>query len=143
LLHQPSLRTTAQVLAREYVPPVPGKPLCYILDWNEKACYLGMTLEKCTEHALVQKEVYKDKSTCCNAMHNTGLWELLSSKSQGICAVPEGQDHCFIPEKSQRTCFKFPIDNTTGKGCVGAGLEVGRAVHGVAWCCMVLHGDAW
>eukprot|EP00955_Chlamydomonas_euryale_P087768 364323-Chlamydomonas_euryale.AAC.17 len=126
---------TKQVLAREFVPPKDGEPVCYYLDWNDKACYIGMSIDECTTVALVQKEVYRDRSSCCNAMHNTGIWEALSSKAQGICAVAEGQDHCFIPHKSDRTCHRWDINATTGRGCTGAGLSV---YSGYEECCNYL-----
>ncbi len=113
-----------QVLARPYVPPPPNKPVCYYISWPDKTCLIGTTVDMCTAKALTQKEVFTTRDACCNTMTNTGLWDALPSKAQGICAVPEGQFTCYEPDNSLRTCHEYQMDNVTGKGCTGAGLSV-------------------
>ncbi|KAG1672206.1 hypothetical protein FOA52_002907 [Chlamydomonas sp. UWO 241] len=114
---------TKQVMAHPFAAPPPDTPVCYYLDWTEKTCYFYMTVAECTVLANKQKEVYKTRDACCNAMQNTGMWDGLTSKAQGICAVPMNQTNCFIPDTNLRTCFEFNMTKL-GRGCTGQGLEV-------------------
>ena len=41
-------------------------------------------------------QVFTSKLACCNKLNNAGV------QKQGICAVPDDQWSCFVPDASQR-----------------------------------------
>lgn len=88
---------TRSVMAHKFEAPPEDKPMCYYMSWVEKSCFVSWDINECTAIALRQKEVFKTRESCCNAMSNTGMWDALESKAQGICAVPENQTFCYSP----------------------------------------------
>ncbi|GFH18988.1 uncharacterized protein HaLaN_15873 [Haematococcus lacustris] len=54
----------------------------------------------------------------------------------GICALPEDQTTCYVPDRIQRTCYEQTVNLETGVGCSGVGIEVFPTTLG---CCTYLN----
>ncbi len=70
--------------------------------------------------------MFTNKVACCDVLSQTKVWDQLWTKAQGICAVPDDQWKCYIPDTGSRACREERIDKATSKGCTGKGLEVRR-----------------
>eukprot|EP00798_Chlamydomonas_sp_ICE-L_P013807 gene13807-19723_t len=98
--------------------------VCWYVDWLTKSCRLGNSMETCIWRHSEIDDVYTTRLACCNVLFEAATWDTLYTKAQGVCAVPEDEWTCYVPDVSQRTCYSEKIDRSTGAGCVGKGMEV-------------------
>ncbi len=49
-----------------------------------------------------QSDVFKSKIACCSVLTATGVWNQLTTRAQGICAVPDNTYSCYIPNTGER-----------------------------------------
>lgn len=129
-----SVPCTAEVIVQRDVTVKPIKTTsnststledtCYYVEWETKTCRLSNSLSTCYGIKQSNDFIFKTRLDCCNILFNQSFWDKSVTKAQGLCALPDGEFTCYIPDAAGRTCYRETISNTTGEGCSGTGLEV-------------------
>ncbi|GFH05771.1 uncharacterized protein HaLaN_00288, partial [Haematococcus lacustris] len=133
---------TTDIIVEEQVTAVPlvsdydGTPKCFWADWNAKTCRVAYTSSQCDEIRASISDVFTNKQGCCDMFQNAKVWSITYTGAQGICALPENQTTCYVPDRTQRTCYEQTVDLETGVGCSGVGIEVFPTTLG---CCTYLN----
>ncbi|KAL6758967.1 hypothetical protein V8C86DRAFT_3133901, partial [Haematococcus lacustris] len=137
-----SMPCTTEIVVQEQVTAVPlvsdydGTPRCYWADWNAKTCRVAYTSAECDELRQTLSDVFTNKQGCCEVFVLAGTWSKFYTGAQGICALPEDQTTCYVPDRIQRTCYEQTVNLETGVGCSGVGIEVFPTTLG---CCTYLN----
>ncbi|KAJ9506848.1 hypothetical protein QJQ45_020227, partial [Haematococcus lacustris] len=137
-----SMPCTTDIIVEEQVTAVPlvsdydGTPKCFWADWNAKTCRVAYTSSQCDEIRASISDVFTNKQGCCDMFQNAKVWSITYTGAQGICALPENQTTCYVPDRTQRTCYEQTVDLETGVGCSGVGIEVFPTTLG---CCTYLN----
>ncbi|KAJ9528163.1 hypothetical protein QJQ45_005789 [Haematococcus lacustris] len=137
-----SMPCTTDIIVEEQVTAVPlvsdydGTPKCYWADWNAKTCRVAYTSSQCDTLRSSISDVFTNKQGCCDMFVAAKVWSITYTGAQGICALPENQTTCYVPDRTQRTCYEQTVDLETGVGCSGVGIEVFPTTLG---CCTYLN----
>ncbi|KAJ9523924.1 hypothetical protein QJQ45_022417 [Haematococcus lacustris] len=137
-----TLPCTTDIEVEEQVTAVPlvsdydGTPKCYWADWNAKTCRVAYTSAQCDALRSSLSDVFINKQGCCDIFVAAKVWSITYTGAQGICALPENQTTCYVPDRTQRTCYEQTVNLETGVGCSGVGIEVFPTTLG---CCTYLN----